>query len=136
MIELQALSSVHGPQMTQLEIDTKILLDERREHFRQMQETKAEVKKQRIENLLKQISQVASIESSRAAMWNRATVAQRRIACMCANIPKERANDSLTKFNAFERTRIWTALDELVDGLVNIKKCMTGGVVPQQNALQ
>ncbi len=136
MIELQALSLVQGPRLTQLEIDTQILLDERSAALRKVNETKEAVKRQRIEHCLQQIDRVASIESLRAATWNRATVAQRRIACMCANLPKERADDALTKFDAFERTKIWTALDDLVDGLVNIKKCMTGGIVPPQNNYQ
>lgn len=139
IIELQALASVQSvssPRETYLEAQTKIVLEERREFARRIADTKIELRKKRIENLLKQIDPLSSIESIRAAMWNRATIAQRRIACMCANLPKERADDALIKFNAVERTKIWTALDDLVDGLQGIQKCMTGGIVPQQNTLQ
>jgi hypothetical protein len=134
--ELLALSSAQCPRETYLEAQTKIVLAERREFSRRIADTKMEIKKARIDACLRQIDAKQSLASLQAAVWNRATLAQRRIACMCANIDKDRANDSLTKFDAFERTKMWTALDDLIDGLVNIQKCMTGGKVPQSNAVQ
>ena len=136
MQEFIALSSAHGPNFTSLEIQTKVLLDEREELYRKIRETKVEVKKQRIESLLKQISPVTNLESRRAAIWGKATLAQRRIACMCAGINRMRADDALIDFDAFERTKIWTALDDLIDGLVELQKCMTGGIIPRQETTQ
>ncbi|HBF50966.1 MAG TPA: hypothetical protein DDX04_12185, partial [Massilia sp.] len=38
-----------------------------------------------------------------------------------------RAEDTLNKFNAFERGRVWVALDRLIADLQTVQKCMNGG---------
>jgi hypothetical protein len=69
-------------------------------------------------------------EAVRAAHWIRLPLAARRVAVMCANLPKERADDALDKFNAFERGQINLAVIRLMRDLEQVKKAMQGGEVP------
>lgn len=69
-------------------------------------------------------------EAVRAAHWNRLPMAVRRVAVMSANLPKERADDTLNKFDALERGRINIAVVRLMRDLEVITKCMQAGAIP------
>jgi hypothetical protein len=69
-------------------------------------------------------------EAVRAAHWNRLSIAIRRIAVMSANLPKERADDTLNKFTALERGRINISVQRLIKEMSIIGKCMQGGAMP------
>ncbi|MFZ6732247.1 hypothetical protein ACO0LG_10025 [Undibacterium sp. Ji42W] len=69
-------------------------------------------------------------EAVRAAHWNRLSIAVRRIAVMSANLPKERADDTLNKFTALERGKINVAMRRLMNEMEVISKCMQGGSLP------
>jgi hypothetical protein len=128
-VELSSLAKAAGPQLTRAELDTHKILREMTSIVRQIADTPASVRMERTRKALQAIGGVSAIEPRRAAIWSRARLPLRRIACMSANIDKERANDALAKFNAFERTRIWTALDDLIDGLIEIQKCMSSSTI-------
>jgi hypothetical protein len=49
------------------------------------------------------------------------------VAVMSARLPKARAEDALSTFNAFERGSVWVALNRLLGELEMIQKCMNGG---------
>ena len=66
-------------------------------------------------------------EAVKASHWNRLPVAVRRVAVMSANLPKERADDTLNKFSALERGKINIAVVRLMRDLEIITKCMQGG---------
>jgi hypothetical protein len=69
-------------------------------------------------------------EAVRAAHWNRLPIAVRRIAVMSANLPKERADDTLNKFSALERGKINISVHRLLKQLEEIGRCMQGGSLP------
>lgn len=69
-------------------------------------------------------------EAVRAAHWSGLSIAVRRIAVMSANLPKERADDALSKFNAFERGRINLCIERLKREMEIIAKCMQAGDIP------
>lgn len=66
-------------------------------------------------------------EAVRAAHWNRLPISVRRVAVMCANLPKERADDTLNKFTALERGVINLKVQRLVRDLEIVTKAMQGG---------
>ncbi len=68
----------------------------------------------------------SDIEAVRAHYWTSARLAARRVAVLSANIPKERADDPLTKFSAFERDRINASIKALIDDLQKIQRGMCG----------
>lgn len=74
-------------------------------------------------------------EAVRAAHWNRLSIAVRRIAVMSANLPKERADDTLNKFNALERGKINVAMVRLMKEMEVISRCMQGGSLPGGEAV-
>ena len=74
-------------------------------------------------------------EAVRAAHWNRLPIGVRRIAVMSANLPKERADDTLNKFTALERGRINICVQRLIKNLEIIGRCMQGGDVPATAAV-
>lgn len=133
--ELAALSAVIGPRITQAEIETQRLIADMDRVAAQIDATPLDVRRERVAAVLAGIIPACDAEAVRAAYWSRTPLAARRVASMCAGFPKERANDALQKFNAFERTRIWTALDNLIDDLRQIQKCMNGGNVPAGEAV-
>ena len=69
-------------------------------------------------------------EAVRAAHWMRLPLSARRVAVMSANLPKERADDALEKFTAFERGQINLAVIRLMRELEKVKKAMQGGEMP------
>lgn len=127
--EHNALSPFVGPRITQAELDTRIHLQQMTEVTRQVNATPFAERLRRSRAAMDMVEQAQNIEAVRAGIWAKMPLSARRVACLCANMPKERAMDELNKFNAFERTRIWTAIDNLVDDLEKIKRCMNGGVI-------
>ena len=69
-------------------------------------------------------------EAVRAAHWNRLPIAVRRVAVMSANLPKERADDTLNKFTALERGRVNVCVQRLIKQLEEIGRAMQGGSLP------
>ena len=69
-------------------------------------------------------------EAVRAAHWNRLPIPVRRVAVMSANLPKERADDTLNKFTALERGRINICVQRLIKQLEEIGRAMQGGSMP------
>jgi hypothetical protein len=131
--ELSALSSVAGPQITRAEIETREHIQEMNRVMIQIAATSASERRKRSQEALQAVAGVSGVENKLAAVWSRATIAQRHIAVTSAGIPKERANDALAKFNAFEKTRMWTTLDELIDGLIAIQKCLLNSPIQTIN---
>lgn len=72
-------------------------------------------------------------EAVRAAYWNRLPLAVRRVAVMSANLPKERAEDTLNKFTALERGRVNISVQRLIKDLQDIGRCMQCGDIPTPN---
>jgi hypothetical protein len=68
-------------------------------------------------------------EAVRAAHWNRLPMAVRRVAVMSANLPKERADDTLNKFTALERGIINIKVQRLIRDLEILTKAMQGGEI-------
>lgn len=69
-------------------------------------------------------------EAIRAANWNRRNTGPRRIAMLAAGLPKERAEDALKTFNAFERGQVNLAVRRLIKELEIIALAMQGGECP------
>jgi len=133
--ELAALAAVSGPQLTRAEIETQKLLADMEAAAKAVHAVPLEVRRERSAAVLAGIVSLADAEAVRASYWTRTPLPARRVACMSAGYSKDRANDALTKFNAFERTRIWTALANLIAELEQVQKCMNGGNVPAAEAV-
>jgi hypothetical protein len=73
---------------------------------------------------------VADAEAVRAAFWMRASAGVRTVMLMAAGLDKSRNIDALKTFNAFERGKIWIAIEKFSGELDTIKKCMHGGPMP------
>lgn len=129
-IELAALAAVAGPQRTAQEIETAAYLADFAAACKQVEETPLEVRQERCQAVLKLLVRPADAEAVRAAYWMRAPLPARMVAVMAARLPRERANDALNTFDAFERGLIWCALDKLVGELGLVQKCMNGGRMP------
>ena len=71
-------------------------------------------------------------EAIRAAHWNNRSTAARRVAVMCANMPKERADCALKEFNAMERGTICINVRRLIKQLETIALSMQGGAMPDK----
>jgi hypothetical protein len=76
------------------------------------------------------VARPSDVEAMRAAFWLNAPAGARMVAVMSAGLPKARANDSLNKFDAYERGLVWIALQKLLADLGQIQKCMQGGAMP------
>jgi hypothetical protein len=135
--ELAALArAVSRPHFTDLEIETQIRLAEYDDIGRRINETPADLKLERTLAALEAIRDHSSIELRRASAWSKVGAAARRIAVGLVGFPKERANEDLKRFNAFERGRIWCEIDSLIADLKRIQKCMQGGDVPQADSCE
>jgi len=130
-IELAALAAVAGPQRTQQELQTSVYLAEFAAACRAVDDTPLDVRQERIQAVKDLLVTPSDAEAVRAAYWLRAPLPARMVAVMSAKLPKERANDALMKFDAFERGTIWNALKKLVGELGIIQKCMNGGQMPK-----
>jgi hypothetical protein len=130
-IELAALAAVAGPQRTQQELETSVYLADFAAACRAVDDTPLDVRQERIQAVKELLVTPSDAEAVRAAYWMRAPLPARMVAVMSAKLPKERANDALMKFDAFERGTIWNALQKLVGELGIIQKCMNGGAMPK-----
>jgi hypothetical protein len=72
----------------------------------------------------------ASHAAVKSAVGLLAPAGARQVAVLSAGLPKDRAKDALSKFNAFERGIVWIALQKLIADLGQIQKCMQGGAMP------
>ena len=66
-------------------------------------------------------------EAVQAAHWAILPMAVRRVAVMCANMPKDRADDSLKKFTVTERAQIRRSVARLYTQLEIVARAMVGG---------
>lgn len=128
--ELAALAAAAGPQHSTQEIQTAAYLAEFAEVCRQIDATPMEVRQERVQAVRAALIRPADAEAVRASFWLRAPIAARMVAVMSVRLPKERANDALSKFDALERGLIWVALNKLVGELQMVQKCMNGGRMP------
>jgi hypothetical protein len=128
--ELRALAAVAGPTLTPAEMETRKLLDDMDAVARHIDSIPREQRMERSAAVLAQIVKPADAEAVRAAYWLRLPLAVRMVAVMSARLPKERANDALNKFDAFERGIMWRSLERLIADLHVTQKCMNGGAMP------
>jgi hypothetical protein len=126
-IELAALAAVAGPRPTPQEIATSVYLAEFAAVCRQIADTPAEDRIERVQAVRNLLVRPADAEAVRAAFWIRVPLGVRTVAVMSAGLKKGRAEDALCKFNAFERGLVWVALSKLIADLQTVQKCMNGG---------
>ncbi|MEH6434231.1 hypothetical protein [Massilia sp. DD77] len=129
-LELAALASVAGPRATPEEINTYAYLADFAAVCEQVARVPEEVRQERVQALRAIVARPVDVEAMRAAFWLRAPLAARMVAVMSAKLPKERAGDTLNKFDALERGLIWVALERLMADLAQVQKCMQGGAMP------
>lgn len=129
-IELAAVARAAGPQRTTLEIETYAYLAEFTAICEQIAAIPVEERMERVHAVKMGLVRPADAEAVRAAMWLRMPMGVRTVAVMAAGLHKARAEDTLNKFNAFERGRVWLALSKLVVDLQTVMKCMQGGAMP------
>jgi hypothetical protein len=132
-IELAALAAVAGPQPTTQEINTYAYLADFTAVCEQVARVPEETRQERIMALRAIVARPADVEAMRAAFWLRAPRGARMVAVISAGLPKERAEDALKTFNAFDRGLIWIALEKLLADLTQVQKCMHGGEMPATN---
>ncbi len=130
MRELSAIAAVAGPQLTKAEIETKAFLAEMDVISAAINATPQDVRMERCAAVLAGIVKPADAEAVRAAYWMRLPLAARMVAVMSARLKKERANDALRTFNAFERGIMWVAIEKLQAQLAMAQKCCNGGAMP------
>lgn len=126
-VELAALAAAAGPQRTPLEIETSAYLAEFGAICQKIDATPVEVRMERVQAVRDLLVRPADAEAVRAAFWLRIPEGVRAMALLSAGLPKARAADTLNKFNAFERGRVWVALNRLIGELQLVQKCMNGG---------
>lgn len=129
-IELAALAAVAGPRATPQEIATYAYLAEFEAICREIDATPVEIRMERVHAVKAGLVRPADAEAVRAAFWLRLPMGVRTVALMAAGLHKARAEDALCKFNAFERGRVWVALNKLIGDLQIVQKCMQGGAMP------
>jgi hypothetical protein len=129
-IELAALASAAGPQRTPQEIETYAMLAEMDAITKRLNAMTPEQRQERSHAVLSQCVRASDAEAVRAAFWMRAPLPARMVAVMSVRLPKERAHNALSTFDALERGLIWVALDRLIGDLQDLKKCMNGGRMP------
>lgn len=128
--ELAALAQVAGVQLTPAEIETQKLIAEMARVNAEIAATPPDVRMERSAAVLAGIVTPADAEAVRSHYWSKAKLSARRVAVMAGNMPKERADDALAKFNAFERGRVHVEIEKLIAELRQIQRCMNGGHVP------
>lgn len=128
-IELAAMAAA-GIQRTPLEIQTSAYLAEFAAICEKIAATPVQERMERVHAVKAGLIRPADAEAVRAAFWLRMPLGVRTVAVMSAGLHKARAEDALCKFNAFERGRVWLALDKLVADLMTVQKCMQGGAMP------
>lgn len=129
-IELAALAAVAGPRATPQEIATYAYLAEFEAICREIDATPVETRMERVQAVKDGLVRPADAEAMRAAFWLKMPLGVRAVAIMAAGLHKARAEDTLNKFNAFERGRVWVCLNKLIGDLQLVQKCMQGGAMP------
>lgn len=129
-LEMAALASVSGPRATPQEIATYAYLAEFAATCARIDATPVETRMERVQAVKDGLIRPADAEAVRASFWLRTPLGVRTVAVMAAGLPKARAEDSLNKFNAFERGRVWVCLNKLIGDLEIVQKCMQGGAMP------
>jgi hypothetical protein len=128
-IELAALAAA-GPQRSGMEISTYAYIADFTAACKAVAAVPEDVRQERIAALQRIVARPADVEAMRAAVWLNAPDGARQVAVLSAGLPKDRAKDTLSKFDAFERGRVWIALQKLLADLGQIQKCMQGGRMP------
>lgn len=126
-IELAALAAAVPVQRTPQEIATYAYLGEFAAICEKIAATPVEDRIERVQAVRNLLVRPADAEAVRAAFWLRLPLGVRTVAVMSAGLHKARAEDTLNKFNSFERGRVWVALDRLIADLQTVQKCMNGG---------
>lgn len=134
--ELRAFSAVAGPTLTSAEIETRKLLDDMDAVAHHIDTIPRETRMERSAAVLAQIVKPADAEAVRAAYWLRLPLGIRTIAVLAAQMPKERANDALNKFDCFQRGLMWRAIERMLADLQVVQKCMNGGPMPKRGDMQ
>ncbi|WP_151446717.1 hypothetical protein [Lacisediminimonas profundi] len=133
-IELSALAAVSGPIRSKQEIETLHKCAELArisDHIAKLSSSERQERSAAAAAALANIASPADIEAVRAAFWTRSRLSARKVACMAANMPKERAEKALESFDAMERGAVHLALEKLIADLQNIQRCMNGGRMPK-----
>jgi hypothetical protein len=129
-VELAALAAAAGPLRSPQEISTYAYLADFTAACEAVCAVPEDVRQERIQALRGIVARPSDVEAMRAAVWLNAPDGARMVAVLSAGMHKERAKDSLNKFDAFERGRVWIALQKLLADLGQIQKCMQGGAMP------
>ena len=129
-VELAALAAAAGPLRSPLEISTSAYLADFTAACEAVCAVPEDVRQERIMALRAIVARPSDVEAMRAAVWLNAPDGARMVAVLSAGMHKDRAKDSLNKFDAFERGRVWIALQKLLADLGQIQKCMQGGAMP------
>jgi hypothetical protein len=130
-IELAALAAATAPR-SGLEISTYAYLAEFTAACEEVARVPEDVRQERIQALRSIVARPSDVEAMRAAVWLNAPAGARMVAVIAAGLHKDRAADGLSKFDAFERGRVWVQLQKLVADLGQIQKCMQGGRMPER----
>lgn len=128
--ELSAIGAISGPQITRAELETKKYIAEMTQVAAEIAATPKDVKAERGAAALAAIRQKSDMEAVRAAFWTGASLPAKKVALMAARLQKERAGDTLNKFDALERGLTFIAIEKLIKDLEVIKRCMCGGEMP------
>lgn len=134
-IERAALAAVAGVQHTAQEIETAAYLAEFVAACRQVAETPQDVRMERVQAVRDLIIRPADAEAVRAAFWMRTPLAARMVAVMSIRLPRQRAEDALHTFDAFQRGQMWCAIEKLTGELSLVQRCMNGGRMPGETAV-
>jgi hypothetical protein len=126
-IELAALAAVSGPRATAQEIATYAYLAEFAAVCEQIAAIPVDDRIERVQAVRNLCVRPADAEAVRAAFWVRMPLGVRTVAIMSAGLHKARAEDTLNKFNAYERGLVWVAMSKLIADLQTVQKCMNGG---------
>lgn len=129
-IELSALAAAAGPLRSPMEISTSVYLADFTAACAAVCAVPEDVRQERIQALRAIVARPSDVEAMRSAVWLNAPDGARMVAVLSAGLHKDRAKDSLNKFDAFERGRVWIALQKLLVDLGQIQKCMQGGAMP------
>lgn len=86
-----------------------------------------------IDEALSLLHKASNKEAVQAAHWAGLEPEFKLFVVWRAGLAKERANDALAKFNAFERKKIWQVMEKTINACEVGKRAMQGGSVPVQD---
>jgi hypothetical protein len=128
--------AVPAPRVTRAEAETQALIAEWDALAVAVAQIPREVQMERAAAVLAHCVTPADAEAVRAAFWLRLPLPARMVVVMSARLPKERANDALSTFDAFERGTMWRTIEALQGNLAVAQKCMNGGRLPTPVGVQ